>query len=46
MYKNSARAARITMVVATAPPCAVVNHVKTDEWHSIDWYMAGALHAV
>ena len=46
MYENSGKAARIMMGVATALPSVVADHVKTDEWHSIDWYMARALHAV
>jgi hypothetical protein len=46
MYENSARVARIMMMVATAPPSAVADHVKADEWPCFGWYMVGALYAV
>jgi hypothetical protein len=46
MYENSVRVARITMTVATAPPSAVADHVKADEWHCPGWYMVRALYAV
>jgi hypothetical protein len=43
MYKNSARVARIVMTVPTAPPSAVADHVKADEWPCFGRYMVGAL---
>jgi hypothetical protein len=46
MYENSASVARIMIMVATAPPSAVADHVKADEWPQFGWYMVGALYAV
>jgi len=46
MYENSARVARIMMIVAIAPPSAVADHVIADECPCFGWYMVGALYAV
>jgi hypothetical protein len=46
MYKNSARVARFMMMVVTAPPSAVVDHVNADKWPCFSWYMVRALYAV